>query len=192
MIIANNSYLDMGAFTVPLRKDSQCSTLHHLDLTTGATSRTPETAFPTISGSSFKPETVLAVHASTATKATSLPTPVPANIWYKRLGNLNEQVMAKVENISDCGVIFSDALSACDTCKINKSIRKKKSETSRPDLSSQRLQLVSTDLLGPVTPKAIEGCAYMAKHTDHHSRLRAASFIEEPLSFLPTADSATS
>ena len=101
MIIAKNSYSDMGAFSVPLRKDSHCSTLHHLDLTTDATSRTPETAFPTISGSSFKPETVLAVHASTATKATSLPTPVPANIGHKRLGHPNGQVMAKVKNIAE-------------------------------------------------------------------------------------------
>ena len=59
----------MGAFAVPLRKDSHCSSLHYLDLTTGATSRTPETAFPTISGSHFKPETVLDGHASTATEA---------------------------------------------------------------------------------------------------------------------------
>ena len=49
-LIATNSYLDMGDFTVPLRKDSHCSSLHHLDLTTAATSGTPETAFPTISG----------------------------------------------------------------------------------------------------------------------------------------------
>ena len=99
MIIATKSYLDMGAFAIPLplRKDSHCSSLHHLDLTTGATSRTPETAFPTISGKNFKPETVLAVHAATATKDTSLPTPVPANIWHKKLGQPNGQVMAKVK-----------------------------------------------------------------------------------------------
>ena len=43
-----------------------------------------------------------------------------------------------------------------------------------------------------MTPKAIGGYAYMVKYTDHHSRLRAASFIEEPPSVLPTADLATS
>ena len=69
-IIAKNLHLDMGAFIVPLRKESHCSNLDNLDLTTEATSRTPGTAFPTIFGSNFKPETVLAVHASTATKAT--------------------------------------------------------------------------------------------------------------------------
>ena len=65
MIFANNSYLDMGAFTVPLCKGSHCSTLDHLDVTTDETSRTPETAFPTFSGINFKPETIFAIHAST-------------------------------------------------------------------------------------------------------------------------------
>ena len=53
MVIGKNSYLDMGAFTVPLRKGSHCSSLDHLDLTTDATSRIAETAFPTIFGSNF-------------------------------------------------------------------------------------------------------------------------------------------
>ena len=71
MIVDKNSYLDMRAFAVPLRQDNHCSLLHHLDLTIGATSRTSETAFSIISGSSCKPETVLAVHASTAAEAAS-------------------------------------------------------------------------------------------------------------------------
>ena len=179
MIIAMQSYLDMGAFAIPLRKDSHCPSLYQLDLTTGATSRTPETAFPTISGKNFKPETVLAVHATTTPKATSLPKTVPANIWHKRLGHPNGQVMSKVKDIAECGVNFSDTLSACETCKINKSTQQNHPETSRPDPSSESLKLVSTDLPGPVTPKAIGGYAYMAKYTDHHSRLKAVYFIEK-------------
>ena len=46
MIIATNSYLNMGSFIVPLRKDSHWSSLHHLDLTTGATSRPRFRLFP--------------------------------------------------------------------------------------------------------------------------------------------------
>ena len=42
---------------------------------------------------------------------------------------------------------------------------------------------MSTDLLG---------YAYMAKYTDHHSRVKATFFIEEPPSVLRTTDSATS
>ena len=91
--------------------------------------------------------------------------------------------MAKGKNITVCGVIFSDTLSACDTCKINKSTQQKHRKTSRPNLPSERIKLVSTDL---------PGYAYMAKFTDNHSRVKAASFIEESPSVLPTADSATS
>ena len=84
MIIATKSYLYMGACAIPLRKGSHCSSLHHLDLTTGGTSRTAEKAFPTISGKTLEPETVLAVHASTNPKATSRPKPVSANIGHRR------------------------------------------------------------------------------------------------------------
>ena len=33
VIIATKSYLDVVAFAIPVRKDSHCSSLHHLDLT---------------------------------------------------------------------------------------------------------------------------------------------------------------
>ena len=45
---------------------------------------------------------------------------------------------------------------------------------------------MSTDLLGPVTPKAIGGYAYMATYTDHHSRLEAANFINNKSDTLHT------
>ena len=173
MIVATNSYLEIGAFTVPLRKDSYRSSLHHLDLTTGATSRSPETAFPTISSSNVTPETVHVVHSAfdPATEATLL------------LGHLNWHVMAKVKIIQECSVKFSDTLSACATCKINMSTQWKHGKTSWPNLSSERIKLVSTDLLG---------YAYRAKYTGHHSRVKAFPFIEEPVPVLQTADSAFS
>ena len=92
--IAMNSYIDIGAFAIPVRKDCHCSSLHHLDLTTDATGRRPETAFPTISDTQYKPKAVLAVRISTATEATSPPKHVPANIGQKRLGH-PKQVMAR-------------------------------------------------------------------------------------------------
>ena len=73
MIIATQSYLHMGAFAIPSRKDSHCPSLYHLGLTAGATSQTPGTAFPTIPGKNVEPEAVLAVHDSTTPKATPTP-----------------------------------------------------------------------------------------------------------------------
>ena len=124
MIIATKSYLDMGAFAIPLRKDNRCSSLHHLDLTTGATSRTPETAFSTISGKNSKPETVLAVHAPTSPKAISLPKTVPANTWHKRLGDPNGQVMAKLKNFAGCGVIFQTLYRRVKRAKLTRALNR--------------------------------------------------------------------
>ena len=58
--------------------------------------------------------------------------------------------------------------------------------TSRPDNTSERFKVVSTDLLGPVTPKAIGSYSYVAKYTDHHTRLKAVYFIEKKSDMLHT------
>ena len=100
--------------------------------------------------------------------------------------------MAIVKNIAECGRSFSDTLSASYTCKINKSTQQKHAKTSRLDPSSERVEPMSTDFLGPVTPKEIGGYAYMAKFTDHYSGVEADFFIEEPPPVLPTVDSSTS
>ncbi|CAN0579923.1 unnamed protein product, partial [Laminaria digitata] len=121
----------------------------------------------------LKPEIVLAAEVA----PTALSATVGANIWHKRLGHPNGKVMAKVKNIAESGVNFSDSLSACDMCKISKSTQRNHPKKSRPDPASERLKLVSTDLLGPVTPKAIGSYSYMAKYTDHHTRLKAVYFI---------------
>ena len=96
MVNAKHSYLDLCDFTAPLRKNSHCSTLDHLDLTTAATQAT-ETASPTVSGNNFKPETVMAAQVA----PTALSATVGAYIWHKRLGHPNEQVMAKVRNVAE-------------------------------------------------------------------------------------------
>ena len=49
-----------------------------------------------------------------------------------------------------------------------------------------RLQLVTADLLGPVTPTALGGYQYMAKFTDHYSRLKVVYFIKAKSEALST------
>ena len=71
--------------------------------------------------------------------------------------------MAKVQNIAGCEVILSANLSACGTCTTTKSTRPKCRKTSRPDPSSERLKLVSTQLLRPVMPKEIGRYVYTRK-----------------------------
>ena len=60
----------------------------------------------------------------------------------------------------------------------NKSTQQNHPKTANADYITERLQLVSTDILGPVTPTAIGGFKYMAKFTDYFSRLKAVYFIK--------------
>ena len=76
---------------------------------------------------------------------------------------------------------------ACDTRKINKCTQKNHPKTSTSDNTSERLKLrVSTELLGPVTLKAIGGYSYIAKYIDHHTRLKAVYFVEKKSDTLHT------
>ena len=98
----------------------------------------------------------------------------------------NGQVIAKVISIAECGVHFSDTLSACEACKMNKSTQQKHPKTSRPDPSSERLKLVSADLLEPVTPKTVGGYGYMAMCTDHLGGLKPVYTIDKESDTLHT------
>lgn len=87
--------------------------------------------------------------------------------------------MATVKNIAQSGGRFFIPLSTYDTRKTNQSTQQKHPETSSIDSTSERLKLVGTDLINPVTPTAIGGYADAATYTDHRSRLKDVySFYE--------------
>lgn len=118
------------------------------------------------------------------TTTTALAARVGANISHKRLGHLNEQVMLGVKAIQGAGVDFTNSITACDTFRINKSTQRKHSKKTSSSNIIERLQLVSTDLL--LTPAAIRGYKYMAKYTDHYSRLKPVYFVTKKHEALST------
>ena len=61
---------------------------------------------------------------------------------------------------------------------IKKSIQKNHPKISESTSVTGRLQLVTTDLVGPITPTALGGYKYMAKFPDHYSRLKVVYFIK--------------
>ena len=198
--IGPTSFLDLGVFKIPLRPDETCDTMFHFDLAIASDSVATQHAFPTISGADLPPENANTVSATASSptaptttsglaagataepsSATALATTssatASANTWHQRLGHPNVQVLEQVSRIDGSGVVLRDSFSACGTCKINKSTQQNHPKTVNTDGITRRLQLVSTDLLGPVSPTAIGGYNYMAKFTDHSSRLKAVYFI---------------
>ena len=101
-----------------------------------------------------------------------------ANTWHRRLGHPNSQVLTRISNTVGSGVQFTDSLTACSTCRIQKSTQAAHPKTADRGAVTQRLQLVCTDLLGPLHPPAIGDFSYMAKFTDYSTRLKAVYFLK--------------
>ncbi|CAN0058642.1 unnamed protein product [Sphacelaria rigidula] len=86
--------------------------------------------------------------------------------------------MRRIMNTPATGVKFTGALSFCDTCMLNKSTQQNHPKTADFSSVTERLQLVTTDLSGTITPTALGGYRYMAEFTDHCSRLKVVYSIK--------------
>ena len=137
----------------------------------GFTATTSFVAFTTTPG--LPTTTAIATPAMPATAMAA----AKANIWHQRLGHPNERTMQAARNIAETEINFTDSLTACDNYKINKL-----GETE----IMKRLQLVSTNLLGPVTPAARGNYRSMAKYSDHFTRFKAVYFISTKVKALTT------
>ena len=85
--------------------------------------------------------------------------------------------MQAVRNIAETGVNSTDSLTACDIYKINNGTKQLiRNKPGKTELTRQ-LQLVSTDILGPVTPAARGNYRFMAKFSDHYTKFKVVSLI---------------
>ena len=85
--------------------------------------------------------------------------------------------MDAARNFAETGVNFTYTLTACDIYKIN-------SETKQPIRNdagkieiTERVQLISTDLLGTVTRAARGNCHFMANCPDHYTKFKVVRYI---------------
>lgn len=102
------------------------------------------------------------------------------NTWHMRLGHLNHRDlidMVKKEMVT--GIELSDPVEMpiCEVC-----IRGKQTSTpfqSRKENCSELLELVHSDLCGPMRVKSHGGRRYMVTFTDDHSRWGEVFFLKE-------------
>ena len=71
---------------------------------------------------------------------------------------------------------FSDSLMSCSACKIGKSTQKPHIKSISRDWVTEPLQVVTTDLMGPISPAALGNSTYLAKFTDVYSRFSVVYF----------------
>ena len=85
--------------------------------------------------------------------------------------------MQAARNIAETGVNFTGSLTACNVYKINNGIEQPICNELGKTKIMERLQLVSTDLLGPVTPATRGSNRFMTKYSDQDTKFKAVYFI---------------
>lgn len=78
--------------------------------------------------------------------------------------------MQGLRDISETGVNFTDSLTACETCAIDNSTQQSIHKKAGNTKITERLQLVSTDVLGPVTSAERGNFSYMVKYSNYYTK----------------------
>lgn len=100
-------------------------------------------------------------------------------VWHKRLGHINHKDLCKMRDGVVSGIKFADDMSmikACETCAYGKHARLPfKSSNSR---SENKLDLIHSDLCGPMENKSIGGARYFMTFIDDFSRKCFVYFLK--------------
>ena len=109
-----------------------------------------------------------------------IPATSMEEVWHKRLGHLNHKVLATLsekEMVEGLPKIASDGI-VCEICMKGKQIRSnilKQSEWK----ASRVLELVHSDICGPISPISESGKRYIINFIDDHSRKCWTYFLAE-------------
>ena len=105
-----------------------------------------------------------------------------AILWHRRVGRINAQSIKKRTQEIDryrngCeGHRFS--VSNCDTCALAKSKQQNHPKVALIEVK-QPLQLVYTNVSGPISPASGADSRYVAKSTGYHTRLNSIKFLSK-------------
>ena len=101
------------------------------------------------------------------------------DLWHQRLGHISEQNLKKVsqkEMIGGMKLPKTQTQSFCESCAVGKAT-KRKFETSKIR-TTRKLELVHSDVCGPITPNSLSGNRYFITFTDDYSRCTAVYFMK--------------
>ena len=106
--------------------------------------------------------------------------PTQADLWHQRLGHVNEQTLSKVLK---CGTVTGitgldpgNIVSFCEGCTLGK-MAAKPFEPVGEVRATRRLQIVHSDVCGPITPQSTGGSKYFVTFTDEYSRATSVHFM---------------
>ena len=100
----------------------------------------------------------------------------PLSLWHKRLGHNNVEDIYKLKDHAVGLKVNEHDLANCEICQLNKS---KKLPVPRDSgtRASEVLEIVHTDILGPIQPEAVDGHRYAIGFVDSFSRYQKLYFL---------------
>lgn len=88
-----------------------------------------------------------------------------ATVWHRRLGHPHSGVIDEAKTIEGAGVEFTGNAEPCETFPTNKSKRLTHPKETEYNVT-QPLQLIYTDILGPIYPRSPRNFRYIHKFSD--------------------------
>ena len=101
----------------------------------------------------------------------------PLSLWHKRLGHNNVEDIYKLKDHAVGLKLSEHNLTNCETCQLNKS-KKLPVPKNSGTRASEALEIVHTDVLGPIQPEAGYGHRYAIRFVDSFSRYQKLLFFE--------------
>ena len=106
-------------------------------------------------------------------KELSMNTTTNAQLWHRRLRNLNERNL-KLMKKRDGNVAFDNPIDHCNVCAVGES--RQLAHSKHADITVP-FQLVYEDLMGPFKPMGHGGYEHVSKITDQFTKWTAVNFL---------------
>ena len=104
----------------------------------------------------------------------------PHALWHYRYAHLSDSNLERLSSGLVSGINLKHGVSrvnTCEPCALGKGTKAPQRKTSLSSASSP-LELIHTDLCGPITPRSIGGCSYILTFTDEYSRMSWVAFLK--------------
>ena len=100
----------------------------------------------------------------------------PLSLWHKHLGHNNVEDIYKLKDHAVGLKLIEHNLTNCEICQLNKS-KKFPVPKDSGTRASEALEIVHTDVLGPIQPEAVDGHRYAIGFVDSFSRYQNLYFL---------------
>ena len=108
-----------------------------------------------------------------------------AELWHRRIGHINTRSMDILRKEKGNGFEYTGDLPTCDVCALGKSAQQAHPKRASYNVS-RPFQVVTTDLMGHLSPPALGGFRYVSKFLDQLTKWNEVFLLKEKNSAVDT------